>query len=175
MAGQAALGGTAAVVEVDAPSWGERDSLSLTTRVMYPGELALHSGFVCSVGGLTACSALLRQLAANDVRELLKTEPALLGNGTVAVQSLSTSLQGELTAFDVAGSSAGVSRGGGGGRLGQAWLPVRPRPPLPLSRARTRQLQNAWTPEAYRLNFSRSILSDPIQTVPKALNPLKSA
>jgi hypothetical protein len=141
---------------------------AMHAQVMYPGELAMSSGFVCSVEGLTACSALLRQvthtalvnvclgvygicaairrpyrspivtyggcagwgtqLAANDMSTLLAAEPALLSNGTVTVQSLSTSLQGEQTNYDVTGSS--VLGGGGEQGLGQAWLAVRVTPHL---------------------------------------------
>ena len=36
---------------------------AMHAQVMYPGELAMSSGFVCTVEGLTACSALLRQVS----------------------------------------------------------------------------------------------------------------
>jgi len=69
------------------------------------------------------------QLGANDMSTLLAAEPALFSNGTVTVQSLSTSLQGEQTDYDVAGSS--VLGGEGEEGLGQTWLAVRVKPHLP--------------------------------------------
>ena len=59
---------------------------------------------------------------------LLAAEPSLLSNGTVTVESLSTSLQGEQTDYDVADSSVQGDRDEEG--LGQAWLAVRVGPHL---------------------------------------------